>query len=299
MLADLDLLLTAVFCTADDLLPEPDRNARRRVTDAEVVTLCVAQQLMNISSDREFLAAAAKRLGHLFPQLPKQPGLHKRRRRLAETIEWLCGVFAADSPGHNDQVVLLDSTPVECGRSVETARRSELADACGYGYCRAHSRWFWGMRLHLCCAPDGTPRAAFLAPADQAERDVALRLLAHGLRGDRLRQGLRGQRLRGCLRRAVRRARPAAEPQERARQQPPPPVIDPPTDRIRVLDIEGPARPRAPPRPHPPRPPRPHRRQTTRPRSRRLAQPHHRQPQPLLRHPRRLNHKRGINHLGL
>ena len=34
MLADLDLLLTAVFCTADDLLPEPDRNARRRVTDA-------------------------------------------------------------------------------------------------------------------------------------------------------------------------------------------------------------------------------------------------------------------------
>jgi len=183
MLADLDLLLTAVFCTADDLLPEPDRNARRRVTDAEVVTLCVAQQLINISSDREFLAAAAKRLGHLFPQLPKQPGLHKRRRRLAETIEWLTGVFAADSPGPGDQIVLLDSTPVECGRSVETARRSELADACGYGYCRSHSRWFWGMRLHLCCAPDGTPRAAILAPADQKERDVALRLLPLALHG--------------------------------------------------------------------------------------------------------------------
>ena len=55
MLADLDLLLTAVFCTADDLLPESRRNARRRVTDAEVVTLCVAQQVMDISSDREFL----------------------------------------------------------------------------------------------------------------------------------------------------------------------------------------------------------------------------------------------------
>jgi transposase len=79
--------------------------------------------------------------------------------------------------------VLIDSTPVECGRSVETVRRSELADAAGYGYCRSHSRWFWGMRLHLLAAPDGTPRAAILAPADQKEREVALRLLPLGLRG--------------------------------------------------------------------------------------------------------------------
>jgi hypothetical protein len=183
MLADLDMLLTAVFCTADDLLPERQKNARRRLTDAEVVTLCVAQAVMGISSDREFLAVARRRLSDLFPKLPLQPGFHKRRARLTETIEWLLGVFAADCPGHADPVVLLDSTPVECGRSVETVRRSELADACGYGYCRSHSRWFWGMRLHLCCAPDGTPRASILAPADQPEREVALRLLPMALHG--------------------------------------------------------------------------------------------------------------------
>ena len=49
MLADLDLLLIAVFCTADDLLPEPAKNARRILTDAEVVTLCVAQAIMGIT----------------------------------------------------------------------------------------------------------------------------------------------------------------------------------------------------------------------------------------------------------
>ena len=38
MLADLDLLLTAVFVAGDDLLPEKSRNAMRRLTDAEVVT---------------------------------------------------------------------------------------------------------------------------------------------------------------------------------------------------------------------------------------------------------------------
>jgi hypothetical protein len=39
------------------------------------------------------------------------------------------------------------------------------------------------LRLHLCCAPDGTPRAAILAPADQKEREVALRLLPLALHG--------------------------------------------------------------------------------------------------------------------
>jgi hypothetical protein len=183
MHADLDLLCITVYCTADDLLPQRPRNARRRLTDAEVVTLCVAQVLMGIPSDRRFLRAARRQLAHLFPYLPSQDALHKRRRRLLETIEWLTAVFAARSPGYHDPLVLLDSTPVECGRSLDTARRSQLADCCGYGYSRSHSRWFWGMRLHLVCAPDGTPRAASLVAADRPEREVALPLLARSLRG--------------------------------------------------------------------------------------------------------------------
>jgi hypothetical protein len=181
--ADLDLLCISVYCTADDLLTERPRNARRKLSDAEIVTLCVAQVLMGIPSDRRFLRAARRQLRHLFPLLPSQDALHKRRQRLTETIEWLIGVFAAQSPGFHDELVLLDSTPVECGRSVETTRRSDLAEVCGYGYCKSHSRWFWGMRLHLVCAPDGTPRAATLTAADRPEREVALPLLARALRG--------------------------------------------------------------------------------------------------------------------
>ena len=175
--ADLDLLLTTVFCTADDLLPESRSNAARRVTDAEVVTLCVAQAMMGIPSDRRFLAVAVKRLGHLFPELPKQPGYFKRRRRLAETLEWLMGVFASQSPGSRDDLLLIDSTPVECARSRETAKRSALADAADYGYCRSHSRYFWGFRLHAIFAPDGTPRALELASPKRDEREVGLVLL--------------------------------------------------------------------------------------------------------------------------
>jgi hypothetical protein len=181
--ADLDLLCISVYCTADDLLPSRPRNARRKLTDAQIVTLCVAQILMGIPSDRRFLRAARRQLGHLFPQLPSQDAFHKRRARLAETTEWLIGVFAAQSPGSSDDLLLLDSTPVECGRSLDTVRRSQLAEIAGYGYSKSHSRWFWGMRLHLATAPDGTPRAAALVGADRPERETALKLLPQALRG--------------------------------------------------------------------------------------------------------------------
>jgi Transposase DDE domain len=177
MLADLDLLLIAVFCTADDLLPRRAENARRRITDVEVVTLCVAQAIMGIASDERFLAVAAKRLCHLFPQLPQRPGYWKRRQRLADVIEALIGEFAKLSPGFDHDLLVVDSTPVECARSVETVRRSQLGDAADYGYCRSHSRFFWGFRLHGLFALDGTPRALALTSPKRDERDVCLELV--------------------------------------------------------------------------------------------------------------------------
>ncbi len=184
MLADLDLLLISVFCTADDLLPDKPGNARRSLTDAEVVTLSVAQAIMGIVSDERFVKAAIKRLGHLFPTLTQRSGLFKRRDRLADTIEALIAQFASQSPGWHDDVLLVDSTPVECARSRETVKRGgasslggAISDAADYGYCASHSRYFWGMRLHTLCAPDGTPRALALTSPKDNERDVCLRLL--------------------------------------------------------------------------------------------------------------------------
>jgi len=130
-----------------------------------------------IPSDRRFLAVAAKRLSHLFPRLPKQPGYFKRRRKLADTLEWLMGVFAGQSPGFYDDLLLIDSTPVECARSRETVKRSDLAGWAEYGYCASHSRWFWGLRLHLACTLHGLPVAFALAGAKGDERQVLLAIL--------------------------------------------------------------------------------------------------------------------------
>jgi hypothetical protein len=184
MHADLDLLLISVFCAVDDLLPKRPENARRSLTDAEVVTLCVAQSIMGIGSDARFVRVACKRLRHLFPGLTKRSGFHKRRTRLTETIEAMIAAFASQSPGWHDELLLADSTPVECARSRETVKCAgsnslggAIADAGDYGYCASHSRYFWGLRLHTLMAPDGTPRAMALTSPRESEREVCLRLL--------------------------------------------------------------------------------------------------------------------------
>ena len=183
--ANLDLLLTVVYCIADDFLPKRAGNARRKITDAEIIALCVAQAIMGLPSDPRFLAVAAKRLVHLFPQLPARDAFHKRRLRLSPQIEGLIAHFARQSPGFFDDLLLVDSTPVECARSRETVKRSgnsSLGDALGnaadYGYCASHSRHFWGFRLHALFATDGTPRALALTSPKVDEKLVCLQMVA-------------------------------------------------------------------------------------------------------------------------
>jgi hypothetical protein len=71
-----------------------------------------------------------------------------------------------------------DSTPIECGRSRETVRRSDLAGWAEYGYCASHSRYFWGLRLHLIATLGGLPIAFALTGAKADERQVLLAILA-------------------------------------------------------------------------------------------------------------------------
>src|SRR5947207_11412188 len=167
MHAQLDDLLTATYVLVDDFLPKPRGPGRPPpITDAELITLAIAQVFMGLPNDRQFLALAGYRLSHLFAYLPRQSGCNKRLRALTPQIERAINYLAFCSPGWCDQLRLLDSTPVPCAASREKVRRSEFAGIAAYGYCRSHSRYFWGFRLYLLCASDGTPIAFELAPAN-------------------------------------------------------------------------------------------------------------------------------------
>lgn len=152
--ADLDTLATALYVTTDDLLKRhPERVPYRPtvgihpdISDAEMVTLAVMQALLGYPSEARWLRYAHAHLLGYSPYLPKQPGYNKRLRALTATIAWLITTLAQGTTLWTDDVWVADSTPVECGRSVETRRRSDLAGFAEYGYCASHSRYFWGLR---------------------------------------------------------------------------------------------------------------------------------------------------------
>jgi Transposase DDE domain len=185
--AELDTLLCALYVVVDDLLPKRSGPGRRpRISDAELLALAVAQIFLDCPSERRFLRLAQRRLGHLFPYIPKQSGYNKRLRRLAGEICLSVNYLARVSPSFAERLRLLDSTPVPCGASRETVRRSALAGYAAYGYCASHSRYFWGFRLYLLCTPEGMPVAFCLAAANEPEREVAAALLERARRGELL-----------------------------------------------------------------------------------------------------------------
>ncbi len=193
MTNNLDTLATALYVRTDDLLKEsphmapwrPAAGISPRISDAELVTLAVMQALLGFTSESRWLRHARKHLAGTFPYLPGQAGYNKRLRALAATMAWLIAVLARDTSLWSDDVWVADSTPVECGRSRDTARRSELAGWAQYGYCASHSRWFWGLRLHLLTTLHGLPIGFALTGAKADERQVLAGILDSGLAAGR------------------------------------------------------------------------------------------------------------------
>jgi hypothetical protein len=123
--------------------------------------------------------------------LPAQAArLPKRLKAAGPLLATALDYLARECPSWHDPVRLIDATPVPCGTSRETVRRSELADWAGYGYCAAQSRWYWGLKLYLIATPDGMPVAWCLVSPKLGEREVAAALLAHAARTGALRPGL-------------------------------------------------------------------------------------------------------------
>jgi hypothetical protein len=181
---NLDALLTALYVELEDrVLPVvgwtrdhlPGR--KPQLSDAELLCLAVAQQLLGFASDRRWIRYARTHLAAMFPSLPGQSGYGKRLRAQGGLIAAVITELARDTPSWWDELRLLDSTPLPCAASRETVKRSDLAGHAGYGYCASHSRYFWGFRLYLIAAPDGMPIIWGLANPKIGEREVTQALL--------------------------------------------------------------------------------------------------------------------------
>ena len=161
---NLDTLATTVYVTVDDLLiqhPEwaPERpvvGIAPRLSDAELVTLAVIQSLLRYTSEARFLRYAHAHLKPWFPYLPTRSAYNRRLRRCAPTMQHVIAWLARACPSWHDDLWLVDSTPVECGRSRTTQQRSEVGGWAEYGYCASHSPLLLGTALPPGGHPIGT-----------------------------------------------------------------------------------------------------------------------------------------------
>jgi hypothetical protein len=182
---ELNTLLTTLYVfLTDRVLPDIGytRDGRRgrkvALDDAELLCLVVAQHLLHgSSSETRWVRFARAHLRGMFPGIPHQSGYNKRVRAAGPLISAVITALARDTQSWHEILRLLDSTPVPCGTSRETVKRSALAGHAGYGYCASHSRFFWGFRLYLISTPEGMPVIWGLANPKLGEREVTQALL--------------------------------------------------------------------------------------------------------------------------
>ena len=183
MRRELDTLLIELYVLIDDHVAPArrGRGRRPRLSDSELICLAVAQVLLGFDCERRWIRHLHTDpvLRAMFPYVPRQSGYHKRLKAALPLLCQAIAVIAEQSPSFFDDLWITDATPVPCGASRETAKRSQLAGHAGYGYCASHSRYYWGVKLYLVCTGDGMPMMWCLAHPKIGEREVLAALLDH------------------------------------------------------------------------------------------------------------------------
>ena len=151
------------------------------MTDSELITLAVAQVIQRFPSERRWVRhiRGDREWRAMFPTMLTQSGYHRRLKNAQPLLCKAILTLAACCPSWFDDLWMTDATPLPCGMSRETVKRSDLAGHAGYGYCASHSRWYWGLKLYLVCSGDGMPIMWCLANPKLGERQVLAALLEH------------------------------------------------------------------------------------------------------------------------
>jgi hypothetical protein len=181
--------ITVLFCLIDDAYANLNPGGRRyeslkQLSDSEIITLALFQQLRGIESERSFLRDAERFFSHLFPGVVglAPSSFHRRLRKLRRFLEPLRRAIVAELAG-DPETLLVDSTLL----SVMHPR--QVGQSAGF-YGAAWVRWgsfsVYGVKLHMLCAANRIPLSYGLTPANVAEVYLTEELLAEARLGDGL-----------------------------------------------------------------------------------------------------------------
>lgn len=191
-LASLEEALTVLFCLIDDayrLLNPKWRSHEplKKLSDSEILTLALLQQLRGVESERSFLRDAGRFFSHLFPGVVglHPSSLHRRIRRLRGYLEPLRRAVVTDLVG-DPETLIIDSTLLAVLHPRQVAQSAGFE---GAAWVRWGSFAVHGVKLHLICATNRVPVSYELTPANTPEVLLTEELLdAAGLGGETARR---------------------------------------------------------------------------------------------------------------
>ena len=188
-LASLEEAITVLFCLVDDAyaLLNPrwrSHESLKKLSDSEILTLALFQQLRGVESERSFLRDIQRFFVHLFPGVARMhpSSLHRRVRRLRRFLEPLRRSVLPELVG-DPETLVIDSTLLE---ALHPRQVNQSAGFEGAAWVRWGSFAVYGVKLHLLCATNRIPVSYELTAANVAE----VRLVDELLGDARLGQGL-------------------------------------------------------------------------------------------------------------
>lgn len=192
--------ITVLFCLIDDAyaLLNPRGGelyaSIKRLSDSEILTLALFQQLRGVESEQSFLREAQRFFAHLFPGVVglHPSSLNRRVRGLRRFLEPLRRLVVGDLVGE-PEALIVDSTLLSVLHPRQVKQSASGFE--GAAWVRWGSFSVYGAKLHLLCASNGVPVCYELTPANVAEVRLTGELLAEaGLLGEEV-----GRRLLGDL----------------------------------------------------------------------------------------------------
>jgi hypothetical protein len=181
----LEEAVTVLFCQIDDAYYQLNPKGRqyetlKELSDSEVTTLALFQQLRGVESERSFLREVARFFSHLFPGAVgiHRSSFHRRVRKLRRYFEPLRRVILPELVG-DPETLIVDST------LLTVLHPREVYQSGGWGSSSAGAAWVrwgsfsvYGVKLHLICSTNRVPISYELTPANTADLSLSEELLA-------------------------------------------------------------------------------------------------------------------------
>ncbi len=173
--------LIVLFCLVDDAYPLLNPRAKsyesiKHLSDSEVVTLALLQQLRGIESERSFLRDTERFFSHLFPGVVglHPSSLHRRVKKLRRFLEPLRRSVLPELVG-DPETLIVDSTLLAVLHPRQVAQSAGFE---GAAWARWGSFSVYGVKLHLLCATNRVPLSYELTSANAADVTLVGELLA-------------------------------------------------------------------------------------------------------------------------